>query len=228
MQSELLRIRLDDFDQDLAQVLKCRFHLEVGTDLFTFNEHKTDIEPFTKKVAYEVLDFFLELASRKKPQQLPKSDIREGIEKLIEVIGVPTPKSNNKIAYNELSLEKYLSSSINPIELSRCLKGALDISMVKVKNDIARVAEKGLYFIQGQIHLAPMRFKKVAERFKPDDFHEAVRFFKYDLLCDSTSWEVWYRLAQAYDAMTDQDMTFSAENLNHHVEDLIYNERVNI
>lgn len=227
-QDEFLKFNLPEFHQDLVQCLQCRFHLQIGTDTWTTYEHKTDVEPFTKKSAMDLLDFILDVARQKKIQQLPKSEIRAGIEKLVEVLGLPERSTNARAQVNKQAIETYLASSIHPLALTRCLKGGLHLSVLPIHDKVNTVAEKGLYFMQAEVYYAAAKYRKKNDRLKIDDAEKAIEFYKQDLICNGNRWNSWYKLAQVYEEELEDSMSWSADAMNNERERLVELERKSI
>jgi hypothetical protein len=193
-----------------------------------FFDHKTDPENLDKVTAMQLMDFTLFLASRKKVLQLQKSDIRIALEKLFEVVGIPRKTSNNKLAHNEAVIDQYLRGSIRPLRLFNCLRGEGWLSTVEVGGLYSQVTAKGLYFTLGKISLYPLRYQKKTGPIKGDDINNAIRFFKYDLTCNASKWETWYRLGQAYETQMDDGQTWNADLINARRGELVTLERKTI
>ena len=147
-----------------------------------------------------------------------------------------------KIQYNEGVLEQYLTGSINPLNLIRSLKGFGEVSMAPITDQASGECEyfifclwsshtmkaaKGLYFLMGHIHLSLIRDRSIKNRVqvKSDDLENALKYFRYTLMCDPENWEAWFRLAQTYGQQVDEDMSWSAELMNNQREDLVKRER---
>lgn len=79
----------------------------------------------------------------------------------------------------------------------------------------------------GHIHLSVIRDRGIKNRgqVKGDDLDQALRFFRATLLCDPENWEAWFRFAQTYGQQVDEDLSWSADMMNNHKEDLIKKER---
>lgn len=191
-----------------------------------FYDHKTDPENLDKVTVMQLMDFVLFLASRKKVLQLQKSDIKTGLEKLFEVVGVPKRSSNNKLAHNEAVIDQYLRGSIRPLQLLNSLKGEGCLSTIEVGGLYAQVAAKGLYFTLGKISLYPIRYQKRVGAVRGDDLDNAIRFFRYDLTCNPNKWETWYRLGQSYESQMDDGQAWGADLINARRADLVRLERV--
>lgn len=72
------------FSEDSSQ------QLILQQDDWELYEHKTDPpETLTKKSALDILDFVLLMASKKKIDKLPRAEIKDSLDELVKVIGLP-------------------------------------------------------------------------------------------------------------------------------------------
>lgn len=79
----------------------------------------------------------------------------------------------------------------------------------------------------GHIHLSVIRDRGIKNRgqVKGDDLDQALKYFKATLICDPENWEAWFRFAQTYGQQVDEDLSWSADMMNNHKEDLVKKER---
>lgn len=227
MFDELLSFDNRDYDGDLLQVIHCRFHLTLCQDQWYFFDHKTVPDPLDKRTALRLIDFIMYQASKKKILQLSKSDLKTGLDKLVEVLGIPRP-DNIRIAHNKAQIDGYLKSTLDPLKLYGCLKGRVDISTVEIFGESKEISTKGIYFLLGKIALYPLRYTKRVGILRGDELEAAIQFFGHDLVCNSNGWETWYRVAQTFEIQMDEAQTWSAEYMNTKKEDLTRLERVSV
>ncbi|KAA8895625.1 hypothetical protein FN846DRAFT_968781 [Sphaerosporella brunnea] len=229
MFDELLRFNNPDYDSDFLQVIHCRFHLTLCADQWYFFDHKTIAEPLDKISAFRLVDFIMSQATKKKILQLQKSDLKTGLDKLVEVFGIPRAElSPPRIAHNYGVIESYLVTTLNPLRMFGCLKGELDISTVEISGERKQLASKGLFFLQGKISLFQMKHNKKIGSVRLEELEAALRYLKHDLACNPDSWETWYRLGQAYEVRLEDAQTWSAEFLNTRKQELVVFERMTI
>lgn len=226
MFDELLKFDNREYDGELLQVIHCRFHLTLCQDQWYFFEHKTVAEPLDKATALRLVDFIMGQASRKKILQLTKSDLKTGLEKLVEVLGVPK-QNNMRVAHNTGQIEVYLKSTLDPLKLFGCFKGRVDISTVEILGEFKEISSKGIYVLLGKVALYPLRYTKRVGALRGDEFDTAVNFFLQDLICSPNNWETWYRLAQTFEIQMDEAQMWSAEHMNTKRDELVILERVN-
>ena len=90
------------------------------------------------------------------------------------------------------------------------------------------VAGKGFYFQQAMISLLRYRYAKKTGNPKIEDVDAIVKLLHLNIVCgEEEHWETWYRLAQSYELMLEDDVTWSAEKINNKKDVIINLERVN-
>lgn len=166
------------------------------------------------------------LTQHKKTKELVKSDLKVGLDRLVEVLGIPRRVQSSRIAHNDAMIELYLKTSINPLRLYGALKGTLAVSTVDIVGEYKDIAMKGVYFLQGKIALYPLRYVKKVLPLKVEDVEATIAHFKNDLVCNPDSWETWYRLAQVFEIQTEEFQTWNADAINIRRGELVVVERV--
>jgi len=204
---------------DLAQVL---FDLY---DIFTFSsswekwDHGCDPDYFDKDTALQILPFVISKAENMNIKELMKSDLSKTIERVNNTLG--QIKSSSATVRNRKLLNAYLKGPLRPLELFRALEGVDEISAISLLAEDAPVAAKGWYFLRGQMIMTRINAQRTKGAQIPnDDIQAAVTFFLQDLEYDPEHWETWFRLGQAYDALLEQQVLFSAEALNNEQEEV--------
>ncbi|KAK9480188.1 hypothetical protein V1514DRAFT_290341 [Lipomyces japonicus] len=220
VQDELLRMDNPDSETEMLQCMHCRFGLALGNEVFFPYDHKAITITLDKQDATALVRFIMAMAMRRRPsQQLPRSDMKQVLDKFCEVIGVPR-RDQTAIYYNQCIIDNYISQSINPLLFQKALQGTEGLSTVPVKSDFTQVAMIGLYYLQGQIYLTQYRSRKRTSAGRTEDLDYAMRYFKHDLVCNTNRFESWYGLAQAFDAQAEDEMTWSADKLNTDVKSI--------
>jgi len=212
---------------DLAQVLYDLY------DLFTFSstwekwEHGCDPDYFDKDTALQILPFVMDKAEGLSIKDLLKSDLAKTIEKVNSTLGqIRTSLSATR---NRKLLNTYLKSPLRPLELFRSLEGIEEMSAVPIPAEEAIVASKGWYFLRGQMIMSKINAQRSkGTQIPEDDIQSAIGFFLQDLEYDPEHWETWFRLGQAYDALLEQQVLYSAESLNNDQEEIQITQRAAI
>lgn len=213
---------------ELAQVLYDLYDLQCFSSPSERQNHGCDQDYLDHANAMQLVDFVLEKASVTNTKDLLKSDLGKAVDKLHStldwVVTRPAASKRNSRIYNAL-----MRSQILPVSLFRALKGLTDIPAVPVKASEAIVASKGWFFLKGQLALA--RFRAQRSRNTPgdeDDLHSAKQFFQQDLEFSPERWETWYRMAQAYELLVEENVMWNADPMNTDPQDVIDRQRAAI
>jgi hypothetical protein len=224
-ENELCRLRVStERNFELAQVVFDLYGLRIG-DITPAN-HGCTPDSMRAATAIRILPTVLKAIENIPLRDLARTDYKTVLERMQQVIG--TPKANSAMSHNLRTYNAYCKSTINPIRLYECLRGRGDISWVSVQSEGSKVANQAWYFLQGNIALTRFRSQKRTSATPTDDLDIARTFFKVDLQYGMDKWETWYRQAQTYDSMIDENVSWSAEKLNGHGKDLIDWQRIAI
>jgi hypothetical protein len=223
LKSELMTMDTkEDYSAEMAQVLFDLHQLKFATGIGDL-DHDCPPEQLDKKSAAHILETVVLQARRMNIKDLLKSELKNTIEKIQQALGAP--KSASVLSYNRRTINAYLKSPINQLQLFRASRGEGGLPVREVETESAKIAAHGWYFLLG--HLALAKFKS-AKRTNPgptDDLDIAISFFKQDLEHNIEKWETWLRLAQAYDAKIEEDLLWTAEKVNNHRPDLAMLQR---
>ncbi|KAH0562228.1 hypothetical protein GP486_003076 [Trichoglossum hirsutum] len=219
MKEELLRLsHVDGWEQDMAQVLFDLYGIKLGGGIYELHNHGCQPEALDRNTALQIIDFVLLLVRRTNIKDLAKTEYKPIIDKLHQVIGVP--KQTATTIHNSRVFDAYIKSSINPLDLYKSLRGEGELSRVTVTGESASLAEKGWYFLNGHIALAKWRSAKRVTPTPPEDVNIAIIFFKFDLHNGMNGWETWYRIAQCYDSLLEEEVLWLADTLNNNKESI--------
>jgi tetratricopeptide (TPR) repeat protein len=218
----------DDFDLEFAQILYDMFGLRCFLNpSYALREHNCIHDAFVDKTSgMQAVDLLLNLASRIKMTDLPKHPLRETIEKVHGIIGRKKP--SDAILRNRDVYRAFLKSIINPVDLYKCLRGEGELALTPVPAEHAILAAKGWYFLMGHISLSKFRAQKRIGPTATEDLNIAVAFFMQALEFSMDDWELWFRLAQAYDSKIEEAVSWTAEKLNGDMTELVAWQRAAI
>ena len=212
LKSELMTMDAKgEYSAEMAQVLFDLHQLKFAPGFGDLN-HDCPPEPLDKKSAAHILRTVVLQARRMNIKDLLKSELKSTIDKVQQALG--TPKSAPLLSYNRRTINAYLKSPINRLQLFRASRGESSLSVRVIDSESARIAAHGWYFLLG--HLALAKFKSI-KRSNPgptDDLDIAITFFKQDLEHNIDNWETWFRLAQVYDAKIEEDLLWTADKVN--------------
>ena len=227
MKSELERFKLaEGWDTDMAQLVFDLYGLKISSTTAEMQDHGCVPEELDRRTALEVMDTVMLHVNRLSIKDLLKSDLKFAVDKMQQVIKIPKASTNATArTFNYRLANNYLKSPINPVDLYRSLRGVGGLCGNPARSEGAEIAAKGWYFLLGHIALAKFRSQKRSPMGSTDDLEIARTFFRHDLEFDTDRWETWYRLAQVYDAMIEEDSTWSADKLDNHMADLTVLQR---
>ncbi|KAI9783556.1 MAG: Histone transcription regulator 3 [Geoglossum umbratile] len=217
MEQELLRLNhVEGWEQDMAQVLFDLHGIKLGSGTYELHNHGCQPEPLDRVTALQIMDFVLLLVRGINIKDLAKTEYKPIIDKLHQVIGIP--KQTATMIHNSRIFDAFIKSSINPLDLYKSLRGEGELSRVVVSGESASLAERGWYFLNGHMALAKWRSAKRVTPAPPEDVNIAIMSFKFDLHNGMNGWETWYRLAQCYDSLLEEEVLWSADTLNNNKE----------
>lgn len=212
-----------DSEVEAAQIILDMYGLKICPGSKELEDHECPSETLHRSDALDIMDRVLIQVNRLSTKDLIKSDLRLAVEKIQQAIRVPRVTAS--VLHNRRVFSEFLRRPINPRDLYRALQGVGELHFQQPHGESFRIAEKGWYFLQGQVALTKYRSQKRVSIGASDELDVALKFFEYDLEQGYEKWETWYRLAQVYDAKIEEETTWTAEKLNNHMEDLVKLQR---
>lgn len=227
MKTELERFKLaEGWDTDMAQLVFDLYGLKISSSTAEMQDHGCLPEELDRRTAVEVMDTVMLHVNRLSIKDLLKSDLKFAVDKMQQVIKIPKVTTHATArTFNYRLANNYLKSPINPVDLYRSLRGIGGLCGKPAHSEGSEIAAKGWYFLLGHIALAKFRSQKRSPVGSTDDLEIARTFFRHDLEFDTDRWETWYRLAQVYDAMIEEESTWTADKLDNHMADLAVLQR---
>lgn len=213
-----LFLKKDPSGESVAQVIFDLHGLKICPNLADLEDHGCIPQLPDRETSIQILDTVMIEVSRLNMKDLGKSELRSTIEKMQQAMKMP--KETIASHFNKRVITAYLQSPINPMDLYRSLQGIGGLSGAPVLKEESTVADKGWYFLLGQLALAKFRSARRTSPGSAEDLDNATEFFKQDLELGLEKWETWYRLAQVFDARIEENITWNAEKLNNGREDL--------
>lgn len=214
-----------DYGFDFCQVL---FDLH-GIKFSPFDgttDHGCPPEKLDRSTAIMMIDFVMQQAQKMNMKDLSKSELKTTVEKMQHAIGPAKLLAQSpQMGFNRRVFTAYIKNPINPSHLLRAVQGVSELTMMTVPGENAEIAAKGWYFLLGHAALTKFRSQKRLAPGSTSELDDAVNFFRQDLDHGTGRWETWYRLAQAYDAKLEEDITWSADKINNNRNDLAATQR---
>lgn len=235
MKAEINNLRPSQvWDSDMIQIVYDLYGLKVCTNGQLLAEHGCTPDPVDRSTASEMINFVLSQAQAVNMKDLLKTDLRATIEKLQAAIGglkyggekvLLVNSGSQLLTFNRRIITMFLKSPINPIQIYRALRGVGSLSTTPASSRHLQFGRGPWYFLLGQMNFVKFRSVKRTTQTPTDDLDIAVTFFRHGLDLDTENWEMWYRLAQVYDAKIEEDTTWNADKLNSHPDDVIILQR---
>ena len=220
LKAELLRSKaFEDWEAELSQVIFDLHGVNISPNALISQSHGCLSMPLDRSTAIGLLDLVLVQANRLNLKDLCKSELKNTLDSMREIIGAPKTTSSSQ--YNRRLITTFLEAPVNPVNLYKCLQGVGALGGITVNNESAYIANKGWYFLLGHVALTKFRGqKRVASIGSIEELKNAVTYLKQDLELDVEKWETWYRLGQVFDAKIEEYVAWSAEKMNTNMEDL--------
>lgn len=221
MKKELESFKLGaDWDTDMAQLVYDLYGVKTSSNATEMQDHGCLPESLDRGTALEVMDLVMTQVNRISIKDLLKSDLKFTVDKMQQVIMIPKITNSATRTFNNRLANNYLKSPLNPYDLYRSLRGIGGLCGRLALDEGSDIASKGWYSLLGQVALAKFRSLKRSSPGSTDDLSIARTFLRHDLEFDVDRWETWYRLGQVYDALIEEDTTWTADKLDNHMEDL--------
>jgi hypothetical protein len=206
----------------MAQVVYDLYGLKVCSNPSDLEDHGCPPVDLEREAADEIMDLVMVQAKKTAIKDIGKSELKFVLDKMQHAIKVP--KLIGAMVFNKRIITAFLKSPINPVNLYRSLQGIGGLNGSLDKRFLA-VGEKGWYLLLGHLSLARFRSQKRLFPGPVDELEIANAYFRQDLELGLEKWETWYRLAQVFDAMIEEDTTWTAEKLNSKMTELISLQR---
>lgn len=210
-------VKLNDRpDQELAQLLSCRFHYKVkiqGT--FPVDHYTEECGKLDKSSAEELAAFILPLCFRHSPLlRAPRNDTKQVIDDLYEVIGDADIESDPGLVENNITLEKYLDVTVID---SRFIKGAFyglhKLRFVKPQIE-GKLVHGGIYYLEAILMFNFYKIRKKSAQSRTVELERIIRLLQDDLIFGTERIESWIILGQAYGFIVEDDLIWTSDKLN--------------
>ncbi|ANB12285.1 Hir3p [Sugiyamaella lignohabitans] len=213
---ELSRLDWSESEQDMIQCLHCRYDLTLASDTFSPFDHYAGGGELDRKTALMLSKFIMRMILNRKNlnQSLLRNEVKIALDEFYQAIGDPDPALILPVAHNFSILNDYLASSLTRSLFRTSLTGGDKLAFASSPNEIVKVGEQGFYYILGYQQLSQFRIRKRSGPGRTEDAEDAIKFFQFDIVCNTNRFESWVGLAQAFDALADEDLTWDAENFN--------------
>ena len=223
---KLMKVELETFkvtggwDVDMSQLMYDLYGVKISSNGREMQDHGCVTESLDRGTALEIMDLVMTQVNRISIKDLLKSDLKFTVDKMQQVIMIPKISNSTIRTFNNRLANNYLKSPLNPYNLYRSLRGVGGLCGTPASDEGSDIAAKGWYSLLGHITLAKFRSTKRSSAGSMDDLSVSKAFLRHDLEFDTDRWETWYRLGQVYDAMIEEETTWTADKLDNHMDEL--------
>ncbi|KAL6453165.1 HIR3 Histone transcription regulator 3 [Candida maltosa Xu316] len=205
---------LPNSDNDICQIIKCKYHYTISLEGFTPLDHDTErIEELNKSDCEELTQFVIPLCFSKGNtiNNVPKHDIKMLIDEIYEVVGDPDFESNDALSRNKASLQSFLDSTKLTTRLFKdAFHGLIDFEVEKIDS---KMINNGLYYIEGLLIFSGYKSRKKNMQSRAVEVENAITLFENDLIYGSNRFESWFLLGQAYGYLVEDDLIWTSDKL---------------
>jgi len=228
MKVEMLRFKnIDRWEDYVGQVLFDLYGLKLGVGTYLLDDHGCPTENIDRRTVLNIMPHIIKLAHQIPYKDLIKHDLKTTIEKMQVAVGAS--KDTAHMTHNLRNYTEYLKTSLRPADFNKAWKGQLTVDTVPVLTAESQVAQQGWYFLLGMINLAKFKSQKRTNFGTPiDDLQVAAVFLRMQLQFDASHWETWFRLAQCFDLEIEEEILWSTDKLNNHMNEIIKLQRAAI
>ncbi|KAI3402854.2 HIR3 [Candida oxycetoniae] len=205
--------KLDSAEKDIAQVIKCRYHYNIGFEDFLPFEHESQKkEELRIADCEELAKFVLPLCFKTNTiKNVPKQDMKVLIEEIYEVVGNPDFDNDAHLSRNKASIDHFLDTTcLTPRFIRNSFHGLVKLDIDETQN---KIASSGLYYLQGLLIFSSYKSRKKNMQGRAVEIETAISLFTYDLLYGSNRLESWFLIAQAYGYLVEDDLIWTSDKL---------------
>ncbi|KAF2859306.1 hypothetical protein K470DRAFT_249729 [Piedraia hortae CBS 480.64] len=217
------------YDTEQAQILYDLTGLKCFRDpSYELMDHRCTPDALLDRgLAMQAMDLLLEQANKIPVKELIKHPLKDTIETVHAA--VTRKKPTDLILRNRDIYRAFFRSPINPLDIFNCLKGqGSNLSIYHIRKEDAPLAEKGWYFLMGNLALTKFRSQKRSAATASEDVGLAIAYFNQELEYNMDNWETWFRVAQAHDTKIEESVVWTAEKLNNSMQEITALQRTAI
>lgn len=202
-------------EEELAQVISCRFHYSVNINTFTPYNHETaKTGELDSNSTTELAKFVLPLCFKKNPLiHTPKSDMKSLIDGLYEVIGEPKFESDETLNLNNEYFKYFLeSTTISSKFLKNTYYGLVTLDLDLPRENVG-VVQDGLYYLEALLIFSSYKIRKKSMQSRAVELEHIILLLKYDLIYCTNRVESWFLLGQAFGYLVEDDLIWTSDKL---------------
>lgn len=207
--SEIVRMNWDGSSMDMSQCLKCKFGLSLSIYGDVANHH-TVPQPLNATEAKQLMPLVTKLILRHRSfnQLVMRMDTRGVIDEFAKEYEV---ENESKLNIRVEKVRAYFEKDFSPSILRNSCRGIIDSGISFPYSDSA----SGIWVLQGIVMLNQYRMRRrqvySAGSIRIESLETAISLFQQDLAAHPTRFESWVSLAQIYQYMCEDCLTFGDE-----------------
>lgn len=206
---------LPNSDQDICQIIKCKYHYSISIDGVVPADHGTArLDELNKNDCKELALFVLPLCFLKGGSTLnnvPKHDIKLLIDEIYDVIGDPDFDLNEALGRNKATLNYFLDNTrLTKRLFQEAFHGLVRLELGEAEED---KQFNGLYYIEGLLLFSSYKLRKKNMQSRAVELESAISLFENDIICGSNRFESWFLLGQSYGYLVEDDLIWTADKL---------------
>jgi len=204
---------LNGTDKDMSQLIKCRYHYNIGIDGFVPFDHGTQVkEELAEGDCKDLSKFVLPLCFHTNTiKNVPKHDMKVMIEEMYEAIGDPDFDSDVILSRNKAMIEYFLDTTrITPKFVRDTFHGLMKLEFDLTKSEFG---PSGLYYLQGLLIFSSYKLRKKNMQGRAVEIENAIMLFRNDLICGGNRMESWFLMGQAYGFLVEDDLIWTSDKL---------------
>ncbi|CUS24935.1 LAQU0S22e00474g1_1 [Lachancea quebecensis] len=205
----------DSFNQ-IKQLLWCQYHLLIGGDSSTIDQHNTKGQVMTQNSAVALGKFLISSHyGNRNPLSVSgnKTNLKQTLDSIIQVVGDVDISANYILSRNEFFLEQYLKSVITANTFRKAYAGELCLQLVKPNDKLQGVADLGLFFAASIQALNLYKARKKATQARPSELDSVISTLKTDILYNTERFESWMLLGKCYSYIVEDDLIWTSDKL---------------
>lgn len=223
LQSRLLELDPLSHQNEILQIISCKYHLNISADSFSPANHDTESpSDLTKESALDISKLVLPLCIKNDPlKNIPKGDLKTIIDKFYEVIGDPEPDSSKLLMQNSSLISHFLDDTvINYSCLKSAFHGLLKLGIFETgatnnnSSTNSEIIGNGLYYLQGLLVLSSYKTRKKSMQGRSLELTNVVKLLTNDLTYKPERVESWLLLGQSFAFLVEDDLIWTSDKLN--------------
>ncbi|ODQ66536.1 hypothetical protein NADFUDRAFT_41175 [Nadsonia fulvescens var. elongata DSM 6958] len=212
---EMVDLNWPESEADILQCLHCRFGMALGNEYFFPFDHHTVPKDLDRKSALLLVGFIIKFVKKTTTSlSQMRTDIKRVIEEFVQALGRPKDIANQSVLQRLSIISSFFQTSPDLGLIQNSLQGLVLPTFGSSSDELTPAGVQGFYSMLGQMSLAQFRIRKRTVQGRIEDLDHAVKAFTDDFVYSSDRFESWYGLAQAFDSLMEDDLTWSADKLN--------------